>query len=161
MVETRPATPQDDAFLRQLFDSVRAGEFAALPLPEPQRSALMDMQFRAQRGQYAAAFPEASFDILERDGTPIGNLTVDRSGPALHVIDIGLLSEFRGQGIGSAILRKLLAEAASAGKPVTLQVAASNPAQALYRRLGFRDTGRDAVYIRMEWCQQPQHPSAD
>lgn len=153
MIETRPERPDDEAFLRRLFESTREDDFAVLP--EPQRTMLLDMQFRAQRGQYAASYPQASFAIVERDGAPIGNLTVDRSGPDIHLIDIGLLPEARGKGIGAELLQGLLEEAASAGKAVTLQVSTTNPAQILYRRLGFQETESDVMYTRMEWRAEP------
>ncbi|HVT12556.1 MAG TPA: GNAT family N-acetyltransferase [Fimbriimonadaceae bacterium] len=151
MIETRPATPEDEAFLRRLFQSVRSAEYAPLSLPEAQFAALIDMQFRAQRMQYRATFPEAAYSILREDGAPIGNLTVDRSGDSIHIVDVNLLPERRGQGIGTEVLTGLQKEAASEGKPLSLQVAATNPAQNLYRRLGFQQTSDDGIYIRMEW----------
>jgi ribosomal protein S18 acetylase RimI-like enzyme len=53
-------------------------------------------------------------------------------------------------GIGSAVLRELLAEADGAGKTVTLNVNATNRAAALYERLGFRRTGGSEVQHYME-----------
>jgi GNAT superfamily N-acetyltransferase len=67
------------------------------------------------------------------------------------IVDIALLPEFRGVGIGGALFRDLLAEAAETGRQVTIHVDKFNPALRLYQRLGFQivqDAGAD---WRMEW----------
>ena len=69
----------------------------------------------------------------------------------MHVIDIALLPEFRGRGIGAALLRELMDEAASAGRAVSIYVEESNRAQSLYRRLGFEPVGTHGVYLLMRW----------
>ena len=45
--------------------------------------------------------------------------------------------DYQGQGIGTAIIQKLIAQAALKMKPVFLQVLKVNPAKKLYERLGF------------------------
>jgi ribosomal protein S18 acetylase RimI-like enzyme len=45
----------------------------------------------------------------------------------------------------------VLAEAELAGKPVRIHVEQFNPAQRLYRRLGFRPVEDQGVYSLMEW----------
>jgi len=61
------------------------------------------------------------------------------------------LPDHRGAGIGGAILRSLLAEAAAAGKPVRIHVERLNPARRLYERLGFLPVADKGVYVMMEW----------
>ena len=111
------------------------------------------MQFRAQDRAYRAQFPNARFDVIECDATPIGRLIVDRGERAIHVVDVVLLPEHRGQGIGTSLLRALLAEATANGQPVTLRVDRDNPARSLYRRLGFATVSEDAIYAAMAWHQ--------
>jgi ribosomal protein S18 acetylase RimI-like enzyme len=64
-------------------------------------------------------------------------------------MDIALLPAYRGQGIGTRLLDALLAQAQ--GAPVTLHVEPLNPAQRLYRRLGFRLLEDRGVYHFLEW----------
>lgn len=103
------------------------------------------MQFRAQRMQYSASYPSASREIVVLDGVAVGNLVVDRSSSEVRLVDVGLLPEFRGHGIGSALVSELIAS----GLPVSLHVAKGNPAQRLYARLGFEVVGDDGVYVGM------------
>ena len=80
-----------------------------------------------------------------------GELALDRRPDEFRIIDIALLAEARRQGIGSHLLREILAEAGRAGLPVRIHVEQNNPALGLYHRLGFRQIGDEGVYYLMEW----------
>ena len=82
---------------------------------------------------------------------PIGRLYIERRTDEMLGIDIALLPEYRQSGIGTAILRDLLAEAARDGKPFRIHVQKFNRAQRLYERLGFTTLDDDGVYLFMEW----------
>jgi len=148
-ITLRAETGADSDFLRSLFDQARAQEFAGLA-PALLR-ALLDMQFAAQQQSYRQAYPDARFEIVEVDGAAVGRQAVVQRDGALLLVDIALLANWRGQGIGSALLRKLQQAAAGAGRSLRLQVALNNPAQALYRRLGFKETGMSGMHRTMEW----------
>ena len=75
---------------------------------------------------------------------------MDRRPDALLIVDIALLPAHRGAGIGTDILRGLLAEAAASGRPVRIHVERTNPALRLYRRLGFVPIADHGVYHLME-----------
>ena len=62
-------------------------------------------------------------------------------------MDIALLPEHRGAGIGAQLLRELQEEARSAGKSLTIHVERFNPALRLYERLGFRQVEDKGVYL--------------
>lgn len=150
-VSLRQAGPEDDAFLLALYADTRADEMAAWGLDAATREMLVQMQFRAQHGQYAAQYPDADHDIVLLDGRPVGRLYVDRTEERLLLIDVSLGAEVRGRGLGTRLLRGLLAEAGRAGLPVQLSVRRANPARRLYARLGFTATGGDDVYEQMAW----------
>ena len=141
----------DQELLFRIYASTRAEELAPVPWTEAQKEAFLRMQFRAQSLDYAANYPDAEFLIILRDGVPAGRLYLDRRADELRIVDIALLPEHRGAGLGGAILRDLLAEAAAAGKPVRIHVERFNPALRLYERLGFRRTADLGVYYLMEW----------
>ncbi|MCZ8522145.1 MULTISPECIES: GNAT family N-acetyltransferase [Paenibacillus] len=68
---------------------------------------------------------------------------VDEQTPELSV---GVLPGLEGQGIGSLLLRHLIAEAAKAGYPaLSLSVAPGNAALRLYERLGFERCGESGT----------------
>jgi ribosomal protein S18 acetylase RimI-like enzyme len=89
---------------------------------------------------------------------PIGRLYVDRWADQIRLVDIALLPEHRGAGLGRAILEELLAEGERRGLPVTIHVEYNNPALRLYRRLGFRHVDSNGIYYLMRW--EPTPPGA-
>ena len=88
--------------------------------------------------------------MIEVDGEPAGRLYVARWEDEIRVMDIALLPEHRGAGIGTRLLRDLLDEAEASGKKVTVHVELNNPALTLYQRLGFRPVAERGVYLLLE-----------
>jgi ribosomal protein S18 acetylase RimI-like enzyme len=147
----RRFTDTDLPFLRRVYDSTRAEELAATPWNDAQKTAFLDMQFRAQHADYQTNYPEADWLVAMRGGEEIGRLYIDR-WPSQHcIIDIALLPEHRGKGLGEALLRDLMDEAAGFGKTVMIYVEKFNPAMRLYRRLGFKTEEDKGVYDLMRW----------
>jgi ribosomal-protein-alanine N-acetyltransferase len=66
----------------------------------------------------------------------------------MHINNVAMRPEYRGQGIGTALLHHVLAAAAGLGaRRATLEVRASNDgARRLYERLGFYVAGRRRNY---------------
>ena len=69
----------------------------------------------------------------------------------IRMVDVALLPEFRGAGVGTALTRELLEEGAKKGKPVRLRVWRENPALRLYQRLGFKVERDEGIYLALEW----------
>jgi ribosomal protein S18 acetylase RimI-like enzyme len=112
----------------------------------------MTHQFHAQTASYREQFPQARFDIVELSGEPIGRMVVDRPGNMVHIVDQAIVPQWRGRGIGTALMRALMEEAGAAGLPVQLEVASDgDPAYRLYRRLGFETIETVPFYMRLEW----------
>ena len=108
------------------------------------------MQFTAQQRSYSMSYAQAEHQIIEQDGIPIGRIMVWRQPPAAVLIDIALLPEHRGRGIGGQLIRQLIQECSRQRLPLRLQVLRGNPALRLYERLGFVPTEEDQMYIHME-----------
>jgi GNAT superfamily N-acetyltransferase len=150
-VAFRPIAPDDAPFLYRVYASTREEELRPLPWTAAQKDAFLRQQFQAQHTFYQEHYEGTRFEVILRDGQPIGRLYVARWAAELRIVDIALLPEHRGAGIGTAILQGLLAEAAAAGKPVRIHVERLNPAQRLYERLGFVPIEDKGVYYLMEW----------
>ena len=69
----------------------------------------------------------------------------------LHIIDIALLPAWRGNGIGTAVLEALKAQARTAGLGISNMVERYNPALRLYLRLGFAEIADHGIYLELEW----------
>jgi ribosomal protein S18 acetylase RimI-like enzyme len=146
----RPISPEDQPFLARLYASTRWDEVAQTGWDLEEQDRFLRMQFAAQHKFYMEQFSGADFHIVELQDEPIGRLYVDRREDEIRIIDIALLPEHRNKGIGSALLKNILAEAHSAALPVRIHVERNNPALGLYQRLGFREIDDQGVYLLME-----------
>ena len=154
-ISLRAYRPDDQDFLFQLYSGTRMHEIAGFGWPPAQQEAFLRMQFNAQQRWYDSAYAGAEQQIVERDGQPIGRLLVlwenalQEKDSAL-LVDISLLAEHRGQGIGGRLVNDLIEKCSRRGIMLKLQVLQTNPALRLYERLGFVRTGEDQMYIQME-----------
>jgi ribosomal protein S18 acetylase RimI-like enzyme len=147
----RPERDDDEAFHFRLFCASRQPEFIGLLAPEV-LELIMRQQFHAQTVSYRARFPRARGDIIELCGKPIGRIMVDRGDKVLHIVDQAITPELRNRGIGTAVMRALMAEARRTNRAVRLGVAAANAhALRLYRRLGFAPIETTEHYSWLEW----------
>ena len=149
-VALRPARQEDYEFLSRVYASTRAAELAPVPWSDEQKRAFLAQQFDAQSADYAAKFADASFDVVLVDRERAGRMIVARRQDELKLIDIALLPEHRGRGIGTRLMAPLLAEADERGVDVTVYVERFNRARRLYGRLGFVTVQDAGVYLRME-----------
>src|SRR5215211_5883167 len=116
----------------------------------PSDEAFLRRQFEAQDAHYREHYDGASFDVIEVDGEPAGRLYVARWEDEIRIMDIALLPEQRGAGIGTRLLRDLLDEGRRTGKRVSIHVEKHNRALRLYERLGFAPVADRGVYLLLE-----------
>ena len=153
----RPISNQDRGFLYRLYACTREDEMALVNWSNSEKQNFLMMQFQAQSRFYADEFPNASFDVIELDGQPVGRLYADVRDGEIRVIDIAILPEFRGRGIGSHYLQQVIQKAAEKNLNVGIHVERNNPAMNLYQRLGFDKREDKGVYWFMVWCPGSGH----
>jgi ribosomal protein S18 acetylase RimI-like enzyme len=146
----RPVSPDDNKFLFDLYATTRADEMKTVGLGPEAMATFLRFQFDAQRRHYERRYPEAEHSIIEIEGAPIGRIYLHHAGEEVRLVDISILPEHRGSGIGGSVLTGLLESARASGKPVRLSVQKFNPARRLYERLGFVVTGETGVHVQME-----------
>lgn len=151
----RPKTDADRPFLAHVYATTRADEMAIVPWTDEQKAEFLAMQFNAQWSHYEQYYPDADFLVIERDGTPIGRIYIDRLPQEICLVDIALIPEARGSGLGTQLMREILEEGQATGKRVTIHVERFNPAMRLYQRLGFEPVAENGVYYQMRWSPTP------
>ena len=144
----RLADSADREFLYEVYASTRQDELAPVPWNAAEKEGFLRQQFGAQDTYYRQHRPDTEFLVILDAGEPVGRLYVSESADQMIVMDIALLPEHRGQGIGTRLIEALLERAKASGVPVILHVEANNPVQRLYARLGFVDVGEEGVYLR-------------
>jgi ribosomal protein S18 acetylase RimI-like enzyme len=151
-ISLRPAQKSDEPFFYEVFKSVRVPEFAVLGLQPEHLEMLMKQQYEARTGSYEAQFPDSGNSVVLSGDTPIGQFWVFRTPEEFLVVDIALLPDHRGSGIGATLMKQFMAEADAAAAPVRVTVATNNPGSLrFHQRLGFQITGQDAMYYTMEY----------
>jgi ribosomal protein S18 acetylase RimI-like enzyme len=149
-----PEQPDDDAFLFELYSTTRAAEMALTPWNEEQRVAFLRQQYELRRFHYLRYYPGADYLLIRGGGEPVGRIAIHRAENEIRILDIALVPEQQGMGIGSQLIHELLVEAGFENLPVTLHVERHNRAAGLYRRLGFCVIEDGGVYLFLKWVPQ-------
>jgi GNAT superfamily N-acetyltransferase len=148
----RPANDADEAFLLSLYAQERTAEWMLAGLDAGQCQMLVQMQFRARRMGYATNHQAGVQEIVcAEDGAPAGTILVERTAEGMHLIDIAVIDGRRSQGFGTAVIRELQQECRTRKWTLKLQVLKGNPAERLYRKLGFEVVGEDSLRRQMLW----------
>ena len=155
----RHACDEDLPWLQRLYSQSREAELAPVPWPPTVKAAFMESQFALQHRHFMQAGTASAWWIVcqqqaagAAQPVPIGRLYLAEGMRTVTVVDICLLGAHQSQGLGSALLRHVMAEAAQAGQSVSLHVAHGNTgALHLYQRLGFAVQEDIGSHLRMQW----------
>lgn len=101
--------------------------------------------------QYFVDFIESSkqdIEIIVADGKDIGFYQgKNLADGGYEIVNICIIPEYQGKGIGTRILRDKIAE--HAGQDIKIQYFKQNPVGKLYERLGFEPDGETKTHFRM------------
>jgi GNAT superfamily N-acetyltransferase len=134
-VDLRPVVPSDDPLLAALARS----RWSHLPLPE-----LIDLQDRAQRAAYVEQWGATGDHIIVVESEAVGRVWWADTATGRTIVDLALLPNLRGAGIGTQVVKELIAGAEDLAVHCTVDLTQ----QAWYDqlvRLGFCDVGGDDV----------------
>ena len=109
------------------------------------------MQYALQDRHYRAYFPGAEPMVIVVSDAPAGRLYRAFYADTLNVLDIALVPEMRGRGIGTRLMTAAQADATRDGRRIVLQVAHDDPVQCWYERLGFRRGELQGLHREMTW----------
>jgi ribosomal protein S18 acetylase RimI-like enzyme len=153
ILTVRRQTAEDAAFLYRLFrdNTMRILELSGLPLAF--LDDLVEMQYHSRMQTYQAMFPDAAWSIVEQAGRPVGEIVENDEHDCIYVVDIALLPECQAKGIGTALMRAVMAEGTDRGRAVRAKVMINNePSLKMFRRLGFAAGEPDAMaYVDLRW----------
>jgi GNAT superfamily N-acetyltransferase len=103
-----------------------------------------------QRQYHQTDYVPRQTRIIVADGIDVGWMIVGEADSAFELHEIYLQPEHQGRGIGSHLIKTLLAEAERHSKPVKLQVLKVNVrARQLYERFGFQPAGETKTHLLM------------
>jgi ribosomal protein S18 acetylase RimI-like enzyme len=147
----RAALPHDADIQTALFVASRP-ELQQINLMPNQVAALIETQQRIHQEGIQQHYPNAKIMMAEREGIVVGQYIVDDGEADSRLIDIAVMPLHRRRGIASATLSILQAEAAHAGRSVSLAVRVDNTAaKQLYIQHGFTVVSSDGLFEQMRW----------
>lgn len=146
--EIRPLARSDEPFLWEML-------FQSLYVPDgraPFERSILDHPDIARYVEGWGREDDSGFVALDESGRPVGAVWlrlfkgrergfgyVDDKTPELGV---AVLPEYRGRGVGTSLLSRLIEAAGDKYESISLSVSAGNPAARLYQRLGFEEVGQ-------------------
>ena len=147
----RPASAEDHAFFEQLFRSTRQHLYQ-IDMPVSSIDNLVNQQYQLQQISYAHQTPDAFHLVILLSKKPVGKIILDRTESFFLIVDLALLPEHRGLGIGTAVLRAIQTAAKKNRRSITLSVDQQNPgAKKLYLSLGFQVDNSSDTHDEMIW----------
>ena len=107
-----------------------------------------------QREYFDQKRERSAYQIIEKEEIKVGTIWMEY-GPDQHTLnEIQILPEFQNNGIGTDLIKAEIMLAKMADVPIRLRLLQSNPAQSLYKRLGFKTYGEVGNYLYMEMGAQ-------
>lgn len=139
-------------FLLRLFKENRLDLTYISGLSEQQKTEFIFKQFTMEQEQLIQIYPGAEFNIVMLNEEPVGQLYIQHGKATDRILEIGLLEEYRGLGIGRKILTSVIEDAIKKSKCICLQVAWFNHAAYLfYKKMGFQVIEDKGVFYEMQY----------
>ena len=95
-------------------------------------------------------FIPQDYRVIKDRHTIIGFIKVVESETDIYLGELQIVSDRQNRGIGTSIIKKSIAEAKLKRKRLWLRVIQGNPAERLYKRLGFTVFEESATHKKME-----------
>jgi ribosomal protein S18 acetylase RimI-like enzyme len=157
ILNLRPSRAEDEPFLRSLrgaVDSERLFMNYWNGGSEEEKVKILDLQFRAQAAHHRMLknVCETKENIIEMDGIPVGRFVVSGGREELRLVEIALVKEWRGKGIGKLVISSTMQECERTGRVLRLCVEKTNiMALKLYLSLGFYAIEDLGGHLMLEW----------
>lgn len=150
-VELRELNEKSDiGLLFDIYASTREEITSYAGWNQKQKEDFLNNQFWLQHNAYMKNYDNPLYLIIKYQKKDAGRLYLNIKEDELRIIDIAILPQARGVGIGTALLTNLLAQAEKDTKKISIHVEKQNRALSLYERLGFTCVEEGSVYNLME-----------
>lgn len=103
-----------------------------------------------QRTDFNRRFASQDVSIIQAMNFDVGSLWLEWKPDSLYIHEIQIVPGYQGKGLGTAVIRDVIGQAASRMLSVELCVVSANPrAKHLYERLGFFVTSVESPFTQM------------
>jgi ribosomal protein S18 acetylase RimI-like enzyme len=140
-IQVRQARQADVDFARALYFETMRG------MIEP----VFGWDQRRQEQNFGGWFDLHEASIITADARDVGWMQTRANEGEVILGSLYVIPEMQRHGVGTHVLRDLIAQSTRASKPLTLSVMKNNRAIHLYERLGFRLTSEDQYKFYMRF----------
>ena len=138
-IELRPVRAEDYGFAWRLYaEGIR-----------PYAAAYMAWVDAEQEARFESRYKPGSTWVIRRDGTDVGWMELHEIDAELRLNQLYVAAAQQRNGIGSQVMRQVLAKSRETRKPIALNVLKNNPARRLYERFGFTVVGENEMKFFM------------
>ncbi len=95
-------------------------------------------------------FKPETIDVIEVENKAIGFTKLVHNFDELYLAEIQIDRVYQNQGIGTLIINAAIAASEKLAKKITLNVIKGNPAEYLYKRLGFEDFDETETHRKLQ-----------
>jgi ribosomal protein S18 acetylase RimI-like enzyme len=106
---------------------------------------------QAQDKYFQTGWTSHPHEIILCDGILCGYTCIEERPHDVHVRELVIHPDFQNRGVGSFLLRQVMARAQERQVPVRLGTFHKNRALRLYQRLGFEEFDRTDIHILLQW----------
>lgn len=153
-----PLTGDEVGIGDDVHRALLADDWADSGMRPNQLRKLVDVQVVTRKRQLSGDHPRARDLGITVGGEIVGRILLDLDDDSAPVsvapvtlVDIAIHPARQRQGIGSEVLRTVLAAAGNAQRPVRHSAVFGTAALSWLLKAGFVDTGGDALYRQLEW----------
>ncbi|MGA9345332.1 MAG: GNAT family N-acetyltransferase, partial [Nocardioidaceae bacterium] len=150
-ITTRPSLPADAEFMLELYAATHEEELAELGWSLTENRSFVIMQAQSEEWKLGRRYPGMDHVTIGIDGTSIGRLLVCMREEVLHVVDLSLMPRFRGQGVGTQLMREIIGEAREEGVPIKIRVLKDSRSFQFVSRLGFDEPLDFGLHVEVTW----------
>ena len=138
-ISQRAASLEDIEWLESFYESIM--------------KPYVELTHEWDRTKFREHFDPKIIKVIQADDIDIGMIKVEEREDYIYLGDIQIDIEYRGKGIGTKLIEKVINSGNLANKSVRLRVLKGNPVKALYLRLGFKEIQTlDNAYILERKC---------
>lgn len=141
IVKLRPFRQQDYSFAERLYRETQ----------QPLLSKIGGWDDKKTLSRFKKLFRRKEVRIILLGDIDVGWMQISESANEINIHQIHIEEEFRSRGIGTKLIRAILDYGRKKNKSVALYVVKNNPAQELYKRLGFTIIGEGEHKLHMRW----------
>ena len=137
----RGGTDADETWLFELFRETM----------QPYIAAAWGWEELLQREGFTTSLPAREFQILLREGVPVGSFHLTPENDALTLNMILVEPRWQRQGFGLVMMQTIQEQARQGQLPLQLRVQKTNPAVKFHERCGFATIAGDEHSLKMRW----------